>query len=79
MCQGQLVPSAFTVINAFCIACHLVDEVPPPEVFSHFYKLTRPKDQYLYTLSPMTVRIESGVSVKFGCFAECRDSWGSWK
>lgn len=74
MCLGQLTPNTFTVINAFYIACHLVDEVRFPEIFSQFYKLTRPMDQYLYSISH-TVGIEYVVSVKLGSFIECRDSW----
>lgn len=51
VCLDQLAPNAFTVINAFCVASHLVKEDPLPEVFSQFYKLTRPRNQFLYSPS----------------------------
>lgn len=33
-CPGQLPPNTFIVINAFCVACHLMNEMPIPEIFS---------------------------------------------
>lgn len=70
VCPGQLAPNTFTMINTFC---HLVKVEPLLEVFSQFYRLTRPKDQVMFSLMPVVVRIEGGASVKFGCFAECKD------
>lgn len=67
MCPGQLAPNAFTVINVFYVAFHLVNELPLLEVFSQFYNLTKPKDQFLFSLTPPIVKIESRVQVKFGC------------
>lgn len=34
-----------------------------------FYKLTKPRDQFMFSLIPVTTRIEGGASMKFGCFA----------
>lgn len=67
MCTGQITSNAFTMINAFCVACRLVDEVPLLEVSPGFIS-SRSQEIILFSLTPLIVRIESGVSVKFGCF-----------
>lgn len=40
----QLAPNAFTVMNIFMVACHLVDCDP------NFVTFLRPRDQYLFSL-----------------------------
>lgn len=68
--------NTFTMINAFCMVYHLVEVEPLLQVFSQFYMLAKPKDHVMFSLVPVVVRIEGGATMKFGCFAECKDLWG---
>lgn len=76
---GQLAPHTFTMHQWFlrrlpCCGCG-----PPAWSVPSVLQVDEAIRSILFSLSPLTIRIESGILVKFGCFAECRDSWGSWK
>lgn len=59
VCPGQLASNTSTVINAFYVVCYLVEVDLLPEVFPQFYKLTRLREQFWFSLSPIIVRIDS--------------------
>lgn len=75
----QLAPNAFTKVNAFCVACHSIGVTPHPNIFLQFYRLVKPGNQVLFSLIPLRVKTDGRAGTKIDCFADCKDSWDSWK
>lgn len=44
-----------------------------------FYRLSKPSNNPMFSLKPVKVKVDRSTTSKVGCFAECKDSRGSWK